>query len=507
MGKWTLAHQDEVLKTKMKSLVNGAVNRMKLEGSEPRISYEHFVDDLDVGDSFTTTLLEVLVKEMADRRTRNSAMDRRLISERTAKCLRMQISPLHIYRGRRSVHRFAGRSAYLGPVYPEMAAEFTDEEDEHGDNRSSHSDADGPLEGVRLNGDLYDAYSRASHASSTFDLLDTLRQVEPTPLATGSPDAAEGGRGQFFVTSPRPVSPVLPSITYRSSPWASSSTVAGPATLTRQNSTRHHARSRTVDFNDFTHRRRSSIRQSQQEGEHVRLDDSSDGTWRFHPNIPQSWESWLPTGMSPPSSNPLPLPSTRRALPAFRSLHRRREAGGTYPWSPDSSEPPVADIGNANVSQPSIVSSAGQSSSPLWQSLTSAAPTPPDSSWAPSRRTSLTEVHEARRQVIAPRLRRGGIRPPESLLSRYASPVPDEQISGRSGAVPVSTSMEELDAVSVDPVISGDASPYTAEAVRHYVGRGPSMENGDWGSDVADTRQLPTPTRSVTPSVEPEIES
>jgi len=38
------------------------VKRSKLEKLEPSISYETFVEDLDPGDSFTTTLTELLVR-------------------------------------------------------------------------------------------------------------------------------------------------------------------------------------------------------------------------------------------------------------------------------------------------------------------------------------------------------------------------------------------------------------------------------------------------------------
>jgi hypothetical protein len=40
----------------------GSITRGRLEKSEPSISYEAFVEDLDGGDSFTTSLVDVLVK-------------------------------------------------------------------------------------------------------------------------------------------------------------------------------------------------------------------------------------------------------------------------------------------------------------------------------------------------------------------------------------------------------------------------------------------------------------
>lgn len=39
-----------------------AVKRSKLEEGEPSISYEAFVEELDACDSFTSTLIDVLVK-------------------------------------------------------------------------------------------------------------------------------------------------------------------------------------------------------------------------------------------------------------------------------------------------------------------------------------------------------------------------------------------------------------------------------------------------------------
>lgn len=53
-------------------LSSGAIKRAKLEKSEPTISYETFVEDLDRGDSFTTSLIEVLVKVRRARRCRGS---------------------------------------------------------------------------------------------------------------------------------------------------------------------------------------------------------------------------------------------------------------------------------------------------------------------------------------------------------------------------------------------------------------------------------------------------
>jgi len=75
----TTEYYDDVLGAKMRSLVyvalslpyppitevvpsSGAIKRTRLEKAEPAITYEAFVEDLDRGDSFTTSIIEVLVK-------------------------------------------------------------------------------------------------------------------------------------------------------------------------------------------------------------------------------------------------------------------------------------------------------------------------------------------------------------------------------------------------------------------------------------------------------------
>ena len=44
---------------------HGAVKRLKQDRTEHTISYEAFVEELDAGDSFTTSLVELLVKVYA----------------------------------------------------------------------------------------------------------------------------------------------------------------------------------------------------------------------------------------------------------------------------------------------------------------------------------------------------------------------------------------------------------------------------------------------------------
>ncbi|KAI0340740.1 hypothetical protein BDW22DRAFT_1333608, partial [Trametopsis cervina] len=93
-----LDYHDDVLRDKFKSMVNGAIKRAKLEKGEPNITYESFVTELDIGDSFTTSLVDILVKEIASRHTRLDPFDRNHISEKTAKSLRLQAARPRIHR-------------------------------------------------------------------------------------------------------------------------------------------------------------------------------------------------------------------------------------------------------------------------------------------------------------------------------------------------------------------------------------------------------------------------
>ncbi|KAI0245875.1 hypothetical protein BJV78DRAFT_1136562, partial [Lactifluus subvellereus] len=153
----TSEYYDDVLGAKIKCLVSGAVKRSKLEKSEPTISYEAFVEELDPGDAFTTTLTELLVREMAERRQRQATADRRLISDRTAKGLRTLAAPQRVYRDRgiRSLNarRSLNLTDYLAMPPEEM------ELDDDNDSLESMVDPSGAVEGARMNSDLYDTYA------------------------------------------------------------------------------------------------------------------------------------------------------------------------------------------------------------------------------------------------------------------------------------------------------------------------------------------------------------
>lgn len=156
----------------------GAVKRSKLEKAEPTISYETFVEDLDPGDSFTTSLIEILVKvrasyqsdhggplihqvrsqELSERRQRHTIADKRLISDRTSKSLHMLTVPQRIYRDRGGMRGLMSRRSLNLAEYLAVPPEEMDVDDDN-DSLDSVLDLPGAVEGARMNAELYDAYS------------------------------------------------------------------------------------------------------------------------------------------------------------------------------------------------------------------------------------------------------------------------------------------------------------------------------------------------------------
>ncbi|KAJ7591536.1 hypothetical protein C8J56DRAFT_935798 [Mycena floridula] len=348
MGKWTASHYDEVLNAKIKSLVSGAITRSRLEKTDPLVTYESFVEQLDAGDSFTTSLVEILVKEVADRLTRNTITDRRLIADRTAKGLRQLAAPGRIHH-----RRYARRSATLTPdrYVPGPPGEMVMEEDDEFDSL-----LDGQVEGARMNSDLYEAYgNQPAWASAVFH----SRTVSPS---------SEPG-------SPRPSdSPPNPPAAHTSSLSRILSNSSGSTSLQRQPSIRHAARrTRTVDFNEFSARRRSSYRDS------VPADE--------------------------PGQNDSRDRASQRRFFHFPRNTSRYEASWSSPWTDENDEMRAFPL----------VESSSSSAPGAWIYPMPLTPTL-------SRESTDNETTDDR-ATAQPRLRRGGVRAPESMLSRHASPV------------------------------------------------------------------------------------
>ncbi|KAF8559428.1 hypothetical protein OG21DRAFT_734236 [Imleria badia] len=368
MGKWTTEYYDDVLGAKMRSLVSGAIKRARLETAEPLITYEAFVEDLDRGDSFTTSLIEVLVKEIAERHYRHHAADRGLIGERTARSLRKLSSQASVYRDRAAgrgpgVRRGVDLAEYLSQPPDELDVDEDDEE------MGPYGSFVPVMEGSRFNSDLYDAYrSQHSWSNSSAPYFLSFPHTSPPISSAPPPDAASDRVLPPLVDASPPA---------RTSVWPSSGGFLH-STLSRQPSIRRPGRNRTSDFNDFTAARRNSTRQL--------AHDDNDHTARSEPPAPNAAEPPVTSSLGPRSSSA----QVRRFFP-FGGRTRRFEM----------------------IPTPRPATSMSDD----WYF-------PPHSAWSanPSERLGGEEEPTEERSQ-APRLRRGGLRAPESLLSRHSSPI------------------------------------------------------------------------------------
>jgi hypothetical protein len=313
--------------------------------------------------------------------------ERRDIADRTAKSLRMLATPLRVYRpvARSMISR---RSVNLSD-YMATQDELDMEEDDD-DFESMLDSAATAIEGARVNSDLYDAY----HTPSWNDVPPPSRRpTHPTYSAV-----VAGGPSEINVDS-------LPSPPHqRITPW-SLPPVGGHAgaALHRQLSIRRPIRSRTVDFNDFTSRRRSSIRQNVESG----------GT---RPESDDNVDSYLPSSLRRRSRSPVDDSSTaprgvgsaRRFFPFSRA--RRRETSSPSWWA----EGPAESLTDGPLG---ILTSDPGPPGPFFS-----LPTPASSSSSHSN-DAETSDERAHAPPPTPRLRRGGVRAPESMLSRHASPI------------------------------------------------------------------------------------
>ncbi|TFK55637.1 hypothetical protein OE88DRAFT_643325 [Heliocybe sulcata] len=187
MGKWTVDYCDDVLHAKLKGLLQGAIKRSKLEQGQPTISYETFVDELDEGDSFTASLMDILVKELADRRTRSHEADHHLVCDATAKGLRSLASTSSVYRPH-TLPRYASRrninlAEYLAVPPDRMDLEAGDHVYEEDFVALANSPPPRSDSTVREARDIYDAYLgsrlRPQTASSSREQSDEPPENNP----------------------------------------------------------------------------------------------------------------------------------------------------------------------------------------------------------------------------------------------------------------------------------------------------------------------------------------
>ncbi|KAF9450663.1 hypothetical protein P691DRAFT_451507 [Macrolepiota fuliginosa MF-IS2] len=364
MGKWTPNYTDNILNTKLSALITGAINRAAVE-KEPTITYEEFVNELDTGDAFTTSLVDILVKELAERHTHPfQNNERRLITHRTAERLFSLANSRQIYRGERpGTRNHAGRRTYNLAEFMNLPTNEMDMEDEENDFGNLLDATTGAAEGARFNTDLFEAYG--SHAWSP---ISRRLGTTPSPPLEDEPPVW------------RPLGAL--STTGRNSTWAAvpTSSSTSSTALARHPSIRRPTRSRMVDFHDWTMRRRSSIRDSI--GAQAEASDSN---------------SSLSLGNSGESSQ-----TVRRFFPTItRRLERRAESREDR-YGSDS--PRVFPLGD-------------------WPP--ESGPTQASSSSSDPHFPTGTGGIEADNRPL-PRLRRGSVRPPEMLWShRYSWSAPN----------------------------------------------------------------------------------
>jgi len=226
------------------------------------------------------------------------------------------------------------------------------------------------VEGARLNTDLYEAYVNSG--------IPRRRSESASPPAGG--DASPSATLPPLRNSPPP-----PALLSRSGPWGMPS---GSSVTSSSRPLRRTIRSsRAVNFNDFTSRRRSAIRESL--GSHAEGNESSS----------EGRENW--------SRRSQPI---RRFFPFSRT--RRHESTGPPPSWVEIADamPPQNDAGDDSGAYEPVIP---------WYSFTPfSLPSPPHTSRSPFD----TEISDERVHYPAPlplpRLRRGGLRAPESLFSR-----------------------------------------------------------------------------------------
>lgn len=264
--------------------------------------------------------------------------------------------------------RPSGRHVQRAVNLDYLAAPPTEMELEEEDDEFDMHDSTTIIEGTRLNSDLYDAF-----ITNPWPPANARRITASPPLASDE----------------WPLPQPLRSPTSASRPWPMPITSATlpNSNLNRQASIRRATRSRTVDFHEFTHRRRSSNRDSVRESSREPL-----GT---HSNA-------LESVMEPPDGPSTLWNNGRRFFPFTRTRqHETMWSEAPEPLSTDTS-----DESGHRMTEPIMTLFDAPSA---FDSYSLASPD------AENRRDDIL--------IRAPRWRRRSLRGPEpSMLSRHASP-------------------------------------------------------------------------------------
>ncbi|KAE9409849.1 hypothetical protein BT96DRAFT_459303 [Gymnopus androsaceus JB14] len=253
--------------------------------------------------------------------------------------------------------------------------------------------------------------------------------------------------------------------------------------LTRASSIRRPTRSRTVDFNDFTSRRRSTIRStgadensSERDRDRGASIPPSASTSRAHSDI-HLWSELDAPDTGIPDGNGLPTPASS-FNPSGRFRHFRLSNYPSYHSSLyHSDDTATAEEGeNEPTSDERNVQGDGEGVADGASSGRARAPTP-----------SI---------IPLPRLRRGGLRAPESLLSRDASSLIVVADGGQEAAADTSRRAPSPPEMSFSDYLVRDlaSGPNLAEGGRAGSEGGNEIRGADFGLfEVSE----PTPSRSV----------
>ncbi|KZT62785.1 hypothetical protein CALCODRAFT_1113 [Calocera cornea HHB12733] len=352
MGKWTQLHVENVLVEKMRSLVQSVMQDIKHSEVDSPMSFDAFAEHLDISNHFVKQLVELMVMETADTRTRSRDGDSTQLSPRTLNKLQALSSHYHVTE--RRPRRFSTRrSEIMPPINTDRISRIPD------------LTADGWTD-------------VADELDQDEEMLDL--SIGHFPLATGSlagrydvmvPDGVdpETGVGRLRPATP-PWEDVFPSSRTTELPSSTSPTFdsrpllrlrsdssnpppySGPG-ANRLPSLRRPVRQRTVDFNEWTGRARASARRGQD--------------------------------TRPRTASGDPVEDFVAGVPTHASYHAFMD---TYRDGPSDSE----DLEGYT-----------RALRPLRQS--------------PASHDLLSSASAVRRNLMANRLRRGGVPPPENILN------------------------------------------------------------------------------------------
>ncbi|KAG8687953.1 hypothetical protein FRC09_013191 [Ceratobasidium sp. 395] len=315
MGKWSPAYHDDLLHMKFRCLTYNAVDKLrkpKVEDElmelnpEPRITHEQFIQALDVTDSFTQRIIEILVQEHAARR-QNSRTNRGnphgtiAHSTRTANAL---LALSESCRGPHQPHPLRRADFLLGTHGWDSDGTEDAGMDEYGTEPEAFPLMNQPSLGSRIGSSLREAQTGGA-SSSTWRPLDIIFSPPNRALDMPSPPPPPAPS-----TRPNNLLSMMPG--RNTSSLARHSLVRRPASASSV--TYFRPRHRTADFESQTQRLRDRARaRDLVEYTHARSGPSSSSTSTSGSHIPP--ESFARRESGPSDDEPESRPSSSLSLP------------------------------------------------------------------------------------------------------------------------------------------------------------------------------------------------